>query len=96
MAEVHATMPLYMDVHRNIGVDTDGFEQAHANDIDAQQRHGVTFRRYWIDEDEGVAFCLFEAPNKEAGEAVHREAHGLLANEIYEVQSGGKQGVDGL
>lgn len=85
-----------MDVHRNVGVDADGFEKAHENDIDVQQRHDVTYRRYWIDEKEGVAFCLFEAPSKEAGEAVHRDAHGLLANEIFEVQAGGNSEVDSV
>jgi len=28
------------------------------------------------------------APNKEAAEKVHREAHGLLADEIIEVREG--------
>jgi hypothetical protein len=33
-------------------------------------------------------FCLFEGPNKEAGEKVHQEAHGLVADEIIEVKEG--------
>ena len=37
---------------------------------------------------EGEVFCLADAPNKEAAEAVHREAHGLLADEITEVEEG--------
>ena len=41
---------------------------------------------YWVDEDEGAVFCPFEAPNEEAGERVHREAHGLVADEIHEVR----------
>ncbi|MCC6801671.1 MAG: DUF4242 domain-containing protein [Anaerolineae bacterium] len=36
----------------------------------------------------GRAFCLIEAPNKAAAEAVHREAHELLADEIIEVSEG--------
>jgi hypothetical protein len=33
-------------------------------------------------------FCLIDAPSKEAAFDVHREAHGLTANEIYEVTEG--------
>ena len=39
---------------------------------------------------EGAVFCLAEAPTKEAFGAVHREAHGLEADEIFEVKPGQK------
>lgn len=81
-------MPLYMDVHRDVDADATAVAAAHEKDLEVQERHGVTIRRYWVDQDEGAVFCLFDAPNKEAGEAVHREAHGLVADEIYEVQEG--------
>lgn len=82
-------MPLYMDVHRNVDADASAVADAHAKDTALQEKHGVTYRQYWVDEDEGVVFCLFEAPTKAAGEAVHREAHGLIAEEIFEVEAGG-------
>ncbi|TMJ94390.1 MAG: DUF4242 domain-containing protein, partial [Actinobacteria bacterium] len=44
--------------------------------------------RYWVDEKQGKVFCLVEAPNPEAAASVHREAHGLVADEIYEVSEG--------
>ena len=53
-----------------------------------QKKHGVTYHRYWFDPVSGKAFCLVEAPNKEAANAVHREAHGLVADELIEVQEG--------
>lgn len=81
-------MPLYMDVHRNIGADAAAVAQAHKADLEVQGKHGVNIRRYWVDEDDGTVFCLFEAPNKESGEAVHSEAHGLVADEIFEVEEG--------
>lgn len=81
-------MPLYMDVHRDVDADATAVAGAHAKDLEVQDAHGVTIHRYWIDEDEGTVFCLFDAPNKAAGEAVHREAHGLVADEIYEVLEG--------
>jgi hypothetical protein len=48
----------------------------------------VKYHKYWFDETSGKVFCLVEAPSKEAAEAVHREAHGLLADEITEVKEG--------
>jgi hypothetical protein len=53
-----------------------------------QGKHGVNFRSYWVDEQKGVIFCLVEAPNPEAAAKVHKEAHGLLADEIHEVKQG--------
>lgn len=81
-------MALYMDVHRNVDADTEAIVEAHRRDLEAQGEHGVAFRHYWVSEDEGVVFCLFEGPSKEAGERVHRDAHGLIAEEIYEVREG--------
>lgn len=81
-------MPLYMDVHRNVDADVVSVAEARERDREVQDRHGVTYLRHWIDEAEGVAFCLFEAPSKAAGEAVHREASNSIADEIYEVKEG--------
>lgn len=81
-------MPLYMDVHRNIEAAPEAVIEAHQLDLAVQERHGVSYERYWIAPDDGVVFCLFEAPSKGAGEAVHRDAHGLIAEEIFEVREG--------
>lgn len=81
-------MPLYMDVHRNVDADATAVAEAHKADLAVADEHGVTYHRYWVDDDEGAVFCLFDAPNKAAGETVHREAHGLVADEIYEVHEG--------
>ena len=61
---------------------------AHMKDIKVQEKHGVKYLKYWFNEDDGSIFCLCEAPNKEAAEAVHREAHDLVADEIIEVKEG--------
>jgi hypothetical protein len=81
-------MPLYMDVHRLDGVSAEAVADAHRRDVETQGRHGVDYKQYWVDEDAGRVFCLVEAPNAEAAHAVHREAHGLVADEIYEVKQG--------
>jgi Protein of unknown function (DUF4242) len=48
----------------------------------------VKYLRYWVDEKDAKVFCLAEAPSADAAIAVHREAHGLLADRIYEVVEG--------
>ena len=82
-------MPLYMDIHTHIeGLTKDAVAQAHAADLKTQGKYGAKYLRYWFDEASGKVFCLIEAPSKEAANAVHREAHGLVADELIEVQEG--------
>jgi hypothetical protein len=82
-------MPMYMDVHKHIpGLTADAVKGAHARDLEVQKKYGVKYLKYWYDEGTGRVFCLVNAPNKEAAAAVHREAHGLLADDIFEVEEG--------
>jgi Protein of unknown function (DUF4242) len=82
-------MPLYMDVHSiDGGVSPDDVAEAHKKDLEEQGKHGVNYKSYWVDEKAGKIFCLVEAPNAEAAATVHRDAHGLVADEIYEVSEG--------
>ncbi len=83
-------LPLFMDVHETLpaGATAQEVAAAHRADFDVQQRHGVRYLRYWVDEEAGKVFCLAEAPSAKAATAVHREAHGLLADRIYEVVEG--------
>ncbi|HXP55951.1 MAG TPA: DUF4242 domain-containing protein [Streptosporangiaceae bacterium] len=82
-------MPLYMDVHSiDGGVDAADVAQAHRADLQAEGQHDVHYLRYWVDEQHGKVFCLVEAPSPEAAATVHREAHGLLADDIFQVQEG--------
>ncbi len=82
-------MPLFMDVHTiDGGVNVEDVVQAHKADLDTQGAHGVKYLRYWVDESAGKIFCLVDAPDADAAHTVHREAHGLVADEIYKVQEG--------
>ena len=82
-------MPLYMDEHKHIpGLTAKAVAEAHAADLRVQGKHGVQYLKYWFDEGTGKVFCLCRAPNKEAAMEVHREAHGLVADEITEVREG--------
>jgi hypothetical protein len=82
-------MALYMDVHSISGTVTmDDVGKAHAADLQCQDAHGVHYLRYWVDETHGKIFCLVDAPDADAAATVHREAHGLVADEIYPVTEG--------
>ncbi|MDQ1704932.1 MAG: hypothetical protein QOF18_1298 [Frankiaceae bacterium] len=82
-------MPLYMDVHHMDGpVAAADVAKAHEADLATQGAHGVDYKNYWVDEAGGKIFCLVDAPSAEAAATVHREAHGLVADEIHEVSAG--------
>jgi hypothetical protein len=82
-------MPLYMDIHKGVeGLTAKAVADAHRKDMETQDKYGVKYLSYWFNEDDGTVFCLSEAPSKKAAESVHREAHGLVADEIIEVKRG--------
>lgn len=82
-------MPLYMDTHNDVtDLTREAVEGAHKADLATQEKYGVSYKQYWYNEDEGAVYCLVEAPDAEAAAAVHREAHGLLADSIVEVHEG--------
>jgi hypothetical protein len=82
-------MTLFMDVH-NLGepVKIADVAKAHEADLQTQDQYGVHYLRYWVDEAGGKIFCLVDAPDAEAANQVHKEAHGLLADEIHTVAEG--------
>ncbi|KRC67066.1 gualylate cyclase [Aeromicrobium sp. Root236] len=78
-----------MDVHNKVeGLTADAVAGAHAKDLEIQGQYGVDYKQYWFDEDSGKVFCLVDAPDAESAERVHREAHGLLADQLIPVQEG--------
>ena len=82
-------MPLYLDIHHiSGGVAGNDVAEAHKADLQTQGKHDVRYLRYWVDEQQGTVFCLAEAPSAAAAAAVRQEAHGLLADEIFQVQEG--------
>lgn len=83
-------MPLFMDVHEQLpeGATALDVAGAHKADLETQGKYGVSYRSYWVDEANGKAFCLVEAPDADTAITVHREAHGLVADKIYEVVEG--------
>ncbi len=78
-------MPIYMDSHEISGVTSIDVAKAHQEDLKIQKKYGCKGLTYWFDEERGSAFCLIEAPNKEAVKEMHIHAHGLVPNKIVEV-----------
>jgi len=80
-------MPSYMDIHElQGGVTAEEVMKAHARDVAVQDKYGVSYHKYWVNEKEGKIFCLCHAPSAEAAEQVHREAHGNVAEKIIQVE----------
>jgi hypothetical protein len=81
---------LFMDVHNQLpaGATAKDVAEAHRADLKTQDKYNVRYLNYWVDDNAGKVFCLVEAPNAEAAHTVHREAHGLVADEIYPVVQG--------
>jgi hypothetical protein len=82
-------MPLFMDIHNHIpGLTKDAVAGAHQKDLETQDKYNVKYLQYWYNEKTGQVFCVVEEPDKDAAIAVHREAHGLVADSIFEVKEG--------
>ncbi len=80
-------MPLYMDIHEVPGgVSAEDVAKAHAEDVKIEDKYGVHYHKYWVNEKAGKIFCLCHAPDAEAAIQVHRQAHGMVADKIIEIQ----------
>jgi class 3 adenylate cyclase len=78
-------VPMYIDRHDVPGVSPQELADAHVLDVAAQDKHGVRYHTYWFDPENGSVFCLAEGPTRQAVEAVHQDAHGLLASTVLEL-----------
>jgi len=76
-----------MDIHEvSGGVSAEDVAKAHAEDVKIEDKYGVHYHKYWVNEKAGKIFCLCHAPDAEAATQVHREAHGMVADKIIEIQ----------
>ncbi len=81
-------MPIYMDRHDvSESVTAEHVAQLHQADLKVQDDFGCRGLTYWFDDKRKTAFCLIEAPNKEALEAMHNHAHGQIPHSIIEVDA---------
>jgi len=80
-------MPLFMDIHNLEDITLERLNESHVADCAVQAKYGVRYLKWWWNRETGKVFCLVEAPSAEAAAAVHREAHGFVADEIIQVES---------
>lgn len=81
-------MPLYMDFHQFETISVEDVKKAHMADIAVQEKYGVRYLQFWVNEKAGTVFCLVEGPDPETCEECHKEAHGNLACNLQEVEQG--------
>lgn len=87
---------LYMDVHR-LGagnVTVAAVADAHKKDLATQEKYGVHFIKYWVDEKGGNVYCLSSSPDTASIRLTHQDAHGLLPDDIFEVTDGPEAAVN--
>jgi class 3 adenylate cyclase len=77
-----------MDRHDDVHMTPEEVAEGHKRDLAVQSQFGVQYFSYFYDPEEAVVFCLMEGPNREAVEAVHREAHDATANVLIELPKG--------
>ncbi len=81
---------LYFDIH-HIGpgkVTAQAVLEAHEKDLAIQDKYSVNFINYWVDEKKGIVMCLAEAPDAASMIQTHKDAHGLVPDQVGEVQQG--------
>lgn len=88
-------MPLYLDIHEVGSATAEDIAEAHNLDLAVQDKYGVNYIKYWFNQDKGKVFCLCSAPDPAAAERVHREAHGLVADRVIEVDPEMAEGMLG-
>jgi len=80
----------FLDIHE-LGpgsVTAADVENAHQKDLAVQNKHGVKFINYWVDESTGSVFCLSQAKEASRVVAAHKEAHGLIPVSVNAVKQG--------
>src|SRR4051794_29616171 len=78
-------MPMFLDRHEGVDASPQELADAHAMDVAVEGKYGVHYHTYWFDTDNRTVFCLAEGPSKDAIDTVHKEAHGLSAASIIEI-----------
>ncbi|MGB5322771.1 nickel-binding protein [Lutimonas sp.] len=82
-------MPIYMDRHDlEAGVNAEHVAHIHQEDLKIEHEFGCKGLTYWFDDERKTAFCLINAPSKEALMEMHNKAHGAIPNSIIEVDPG--------
>jgi len=88
---------LFLDVH-DLGpgkVTAAAVADAHKKDLATQGEFGVSFIKYWVDEQAGKVYCLAESASQANLFKTHQKAHGLVPDYIFEVTDGPEAKLNG-
>ena len=77
-----------MDFHKIAGLTIEDIKKGHIADLAIQEKYGVKYHQFWLNQEAGTLFCLTEGPDMKTCEMVHRLAHGNVACAMIEVESG--------
>jgi hypothetical protein len=80
----------FLDIH-HLGagkVTAKDVAAAHQKDLAVEKKYGVNFINYWVNEKDGVVVCFSQAPDSTAIIQTHKEAHGLIPDQIERVKQG--------
>jgi len=89
-ADVTNQENFFLDVHY-LGagkVTASDVAAAHKKDLAVENKYGVNFINYWVDEKKGVVMCLSQAKDSTSVIDTHKEAHGLIPAYVLEVKPG--------
>jgi len=76
-----------MDIHELPGgVSAEDVAKAHAQDVKIEDKYGRSLSQILGERKGRKIFCLCHAPDAEAAVEVHRQAHGMVADKIIEIQ----------
>lgn len=78
-------MPIYMDRHDIRDATAEDVATAHLEDLKLQSEFACNCLTYWFDQNRGTVFCLIEAPSETGVRSLHRASHGLIPNQVIEV-----------
>ena len=96
-AQLKNAINLYIDVHQLTPgkVKFTDVAAAHVKDLAVENKYGVHFINYWVDEAKGLVYCLSSTDDSSSIRKTHAEAHGLLPDHIFKVTEGSAAALTG-
>ena len=96
-AQLKNAKNLYIDVHQLTPgkVKFTDVAAAHVKDLAVENKYGVHFINYWVDEAKGLVYCLSSTDDSSSIRKTHAEAHGLLPDHIFKVTEGSAAALTG-
>jgi hypothetical protein len=88
-SSLNSGQKFFLDVHK-LGegkVTAKDVAAAHQKDLAVEQKYGVNFINYWVNEKDGIVVCFSQAPDSTAIINTHKEAHGLIPDYVEQVKT---------